>query len=75
MNADTTDWAHEYSMWLASAAYGRAQVTGDLTEAKTLLPALEKQFHGWDKQYNAALGLYWSVPVWDAMEFSASSYA
>lgn len=75
VNADTTDWAHEYSMWLASAAYGRAQVTGDLTEVQTLLPALEKQFHGWDKQYDAALGLYWSVPVWDAMEFSASSYA
>ncbi|MGI8416438.1 MAG: MGH1-like glycoside hydrolase domain-containing protein [Nakamurella sp.] len=70
-----TDWAHEYSMWLASAAYQRAEVTGDLTEVVNLLPALENQFHGWDNQYNATLGLYWSVPVWDAMEFSASSYA
>jgi len=75
VNADTTDWAHEYSMWLASAAYERAGVTGDTSQVVALLPQLKKQFDGWDKQYNAALGLYWSVPVWDAMEFSASSYA
>lgn len=74
VNADTTDWAHEYSFWLASAAYGRAQVSGDFSELEALLPQLERQYHGWDKQYNAQLGLYWSVPVWDAMELSASSY-
>jgi len=74
VNADTTDWAHEYSFWLASAAYGRAQVSGDLTEVTKLLPQLERQYRGWDKQFNPDLGLYWSVPVWDAMELSASSY-
>jgi len=74
VNADTTDWAHEYSFWLASAAYGRAQVSGDFSQLEALLPELERQYHGWDKQYNAQLGLYWSVPVWDAMELSASSY-
>ena len=74
VNADTTDWAHEYSFWLASAAYGRAQVSGDFSQLEALLPQLERQYHGWDKQYNAQLGLYWSVPVWDAMELSASSY-
>ena len=74
VNPDTTDWAHEYSFWLASAAYGRAQVTGDYTQLEALLPQLKKQYHGWDHQFNARLGLYWSVPVWDAMELSASSY-
>jgi len=74
VNADTTDWSHEYSFWLASAAYGRAQVTGDFSQLTALLPQLEKQYTGWDKQFNADLGLYWSVPVWDAMELSASSY-
>jgi len=73
-NPDTTDWAHEYSFWLASAAVGRAQVSGGFSELKTLLPQLQGQYHGWDKQFNAELGLYWSVPVWDAMELSASSY-
>lgn len=74
VNKDTTDWAHEYSFWLASAAYQRAQVTGDFSELTALLPQLTKQYRGWDGQFNAQLGLYWSVPVWDAMELSASSY-
>lgn len=75
VNADTTDWAHEYSFWLASAAYGQAEVSGDFSQLRTLLPQLVNQYRGWDKQLNAQIGLYWSVPVWDAMEFSASSYA
>lgn len=75
VNADTSDWAHEYSVWLATAAYQQAQVTGDFSRLRTLLPALVRQYRGWDKQFDASLGLYWSVPVWDAMEFSASSYA
>jgi hypothetical protein len=74
VNADTTDWAHEYSMWLATAAYQQAEVTGDFSHLKTLLPQLVRQYRGWDKQFDEQLGLYWSVPVWDAMEFSASSY-
>jgi hypothetical protein len=74
VNADTTDWAHEYSVWLATSAYGQAQVTGDFGPLRDLLPALVRQYRGWDKQFDADLGLYWSVPVWDAMEFSASSY-
>ncbi|WP_377273596.1 discoidin domain-containing protein [Peterkaempfera sp. SMS 1(5)a] len=74
VNADTTDWAHEYSFWAASAAYARAQVTGDFGQLVKLLPELKRQYRGWDKQYTPELGLYWSVPVWDAMEFSASSY-
>lgn len=74
VNPDTTDWAHEYSVWLASSAYGQAQVTGDFAPLRELLPALVRQYRGWDKQFDAGLGLYWSVPVWDAMEFSASSY-
>ena len=74
-NADTTDWAHEYSFWLASAAYQRAQVTGDFSGLTALLPQLEQQYHG--------AGISSSTPAWgctgrcrcgDAMEFSASSY-
>ncbi|ROS75262.1 LamG-like jellyroll fold domain-containing protein [Cellulomonas sp. PhB143] len=72
-NPDTTDWAHQYSFWVASAAYGRAKVTGDLDGLADLLPELKKQYAGWDGQFDEDLGLYWSVPVWDAMELSASS--
>lgn len=74
VNADTGDWAHEYSFWLASAAYGQAQVTGDFGPLERMLPDLIRQYRGWDNQYSSTLGLYWSVPVWDAMEFSVSSY-
>ncbi len=73
-NASTTDWAHEYSIWLASAVLGQAEVTGDTAAATRLLPELERQYQGWNSQYNSQLGLYWQVPVWDGMEYSASSY-
>jgi hypothetical protein len=73
-NSNTTDWAHEYSIWLASSVLWQAEVTGDTSAAASLLPELERQYQGWNSQYNSQLGLYWQVPVWDGMEYSASSY-
>jgi hypothetical protein len=73
-NAGTTDWAHEYSIWLASAVLWQAEVSGDTAAATRLLPELERQYQGWNSQYDSQLGLYWQVPVWDGMEYSASSY-
>jgi hypothetical protein len=74
LNASTTDWAHEYSFWAASAAYADAEVTGDWSFAKSLEGALIRQYDGWKGQFNPQLGLYWQVPVWDATELTASSY-
>jgi hypothetical protein len=74
VNKNTTDWAHEYSFWAATAVLERAKVTGDLAFATKLLPQLIKFYDTWSPQYNQQLGLYWQTPVWDAMEFSASSY-
>jgi hypothetical protein len=68
------DWAHEYSFWAASAVYAQAAATGDWGFAGRLLPALEHQYAGWDSHYDAGLGLYWQVPVWDAKEFSPATY-
>jgi hypothetical protein len=73
-NSNTSDWAHEYSIWLASAVLWQAEVSGDSAAATRLLPELERQYQGWNSQYNSQLGLYWQVPVWDGMEYSASSY-
>ncbi len=73
-NPDTADWAHEYSFWAASAVWQVYLATGDLDFAGGQLPQLVKQYRGWDNHFNASLGLYWQVPVWDATEFSPASY-
>ncbi|WP_433440802.1 MGH1-like glycoside hydrolase domain-containing protein [Nonomuraea sp. CA-141351] len=74
LNKDTDDWAHEYAWWAADAAYQRYLVTGDASFVENLLPDLVRQYDKWGGQYDKDLGLYWSVPVWDAMEYTASSY-
>ncbi len=74
-NPHATDWAHQYSFWCATAAYQRALVTGDWDFLAPLLPELVRQWERWARQYDSQLGLYWQVPVWDGMEYSASSYA
>ena len=75
LGKDTTDWAHQYSFWAVDAAVARAQVTGDFRFLTNRMPELERQYRKWnDKHFNRDLGLYWQTPVWDAMEFTASSY-
>ncbi|KAM0264973.1 hypothetical protein ACHAQJ_000489 [Trichoderma viride] len=73
-NLDTSDWAHEYSFWAASAVWRQYLVTGDGDFAIGQLDNLVKQYQGWDNHFNADLGLYWQVPVWDATECTAASY-
>ncbi|KAK4040402.1 carbohydrate-binding module family 13 protein [Parachaetomium inaequale] len=74
VNLDASDWAHEYSFWAASAVWRQYLVTGDRDFAVGQLDNLVKQYRGWDNHFNADLGLYWQVPVWDATECSAASY-
>ncbi|MBU2666874.1 discoidin domain-containing protein [Actinoplanes bogorensis] len=75
LNKNTTDWAHQYSFWAVDAAVARAEVTGDWKFLTDRMPALEKQYQGWKKtNFDASRGVYWQTPVWDAMEFTASSY-
>lgn len=70
-----SDWADEYSNWLVYAAWEQALVTGDLSSLEAMEPALIKQYDSWSGHLDQATGLYWQLPVWDAMEQSASSYA
>ncbi len=74
LNENTTDWAHQYSFWAADAVLARASVDGRWGFAVDRLPELEKQWAVWAPQFDSKLGLYWQVPVWDAMEYTASSY-
>jgi len=74
VNANTSDWAHEYSFWAGSAVWQQYLSTGDSAFATALEAALVRQYRGWDPQFNGTLGLYWQVPVWDATELSPASY-
>ncbi len=74
LGKDTTDWAHQYSFWVADAALAKAEIDGRIDQATARLSALERQWRRWSPQYNKSLGLYWQTPVWDAMEYTASSY-
>ncbi len=74
VNADTTDWAHEYSFWAASAVWQQYLAAGDAAFTAAQEPALIRQYAGWENHFDSTLGLYWQVPVWDATEYSASSY-
>ncbi|WP_406601750.1 MGH1-like glycoside hydrolase domain-containing protein [Lentzea sokolovensis] len=74
LNKNTTDWAHQYSFWAADAVAARAAVDGRSRFATDRLPELVRQWQRWSPQLNQDLGLYWQTPVWDAMEYTASSY-
>ncbi|MEU1534634.1 MGH1-like glycoside hydrolase domain-containing protein [Streptomyces fagopyri] len=74
VNADTSDWAHEYSFWAADAVWQQMLATGDRSFATSQLASLVEQYNGWGDHFNQGLGLYWQAPVWDATEYSASSY-
>ncbi|MFD4635874.1 discoidin domain-containing protein [Lentzea sp. NPDC058436] len=74
LNKNTTDWAHQYSFWAADAVAARAAVDGRSGFATDRLPELVRQWQRWSPQFNQDMGLYWQTPVWDAMEYTASSY-
>jgi hypothetical protein len=74
VNATTSDWAHEYSFWAASAVWQQYLAAGDLSFTGAQEANLVKQYRGWDNHYDSSLGLYWQVPVWDATEYTPASY-
>ncbi|WP_229693085.1 MGH1-like glycoside hydrolase domain-containing protein [Lentzea pudingi] len=74
LNKNTTDWSHQYSFWAADAVAARAAVDGRSRFATDRLPELVRQWERWSPQFNQDLGLYWQTPVWDAMEYTVSSY-
>ncbi|MFE6487862.1 discoidin domain-containing protein [Streptomyces sp. NPDC057757] len=74
LNKNTTDWAHQYSFWIADAVVARASTDGRWDHALGLLDVLERQWERWAPQFDDTVGLYWQTPVWDAMEYTASSH-
>lgn len=75
LGENSYDWAHQYSFWAVDAALARAEVSGDFGYLMDRLPDLERQYQRWKPtNFDTATGLYWQTPVWDAMEYTASSY-
>ena len=67
-------YAHHFSAdWLDDAVLARAKVNGDMDFAGKLLPELIIQYDGWNKHFDADMGLYWSIPSYDAMEYEVAS--
>lgn len=66
--------AHQYSFWAADAYYARYLVNGDAEFLKGQQANLVRQYNEWSNNFDAARGLYWQYPVWDASEFTISSY-
>jgi hypothetical protein len=66
--------AHQYSFWAADAYYARYLVNGDAGFLTAQQANLVRQYNEWSGNFDSARGLYWQFPVWDASEYTISSY-
>ena len=65
---------YAYTSWLAENVWSLNKVHRNDTYATELLSELVKYYEHYEEmQFNSRLGLFWSAPVWDAMERTASS--
>ncbi len=65
-----------YSFWAADSVYQLFLATGDRNLAIGLLPALERNYRGWETTHQDANGLFWQIDDRDGMEdtISGSGY-
>lgn len=64
---------HQYSEWVADAAYNAFLVNGDKAFITSQLQGLAKIYYDWSDHFVSELGLYHISPEWDAQEYSAAS--
>lgn len=63
---------HNFSSWLQNAVYNRYLVTPDKNFIQNNLPALDSDYHQWEKERQLPDGKFWQYDVKDAMEESIS---
>jgi len=63
---------HQFSGWLAAAAYDRWLADGDRTKLLDLLDALVLDYRAWEAERLTPGGLFWQRDVSDGMESSIS---
>lgn len=61
-----------YSSWSLDAVYNRYLVNKDKNFVTDLLPDLEADYNGWEKEKRLSNGLFWQYDVRDAMEETIS---
>jgi hypothetical protein len=64
--------SHNFSSWLAAAAYDRYLVNSDKTFVTHLLPDLVTDYRLWESERRLPSGLFWQHDVKDGMEESIS---
>ena len=77
----------QYSFWIADSYYARYLVNADQNFLTNFLDRLDTNYQAWATPsnlntttgrygtgYDSGVGLYYQTPVWDAMEYSLSSY-
>ena len=62
------------TFWAASSYYDRYLVNGDAAALKSYQQGLTDEYNRWSDHYDATLGLYWTIPWEDAMEYDSASY-
>jgi len=71
---DNTDSGnHQFSEWIADAAYNTFLLNGDKEFIKSQLDGFVKAYDKWIDHFEPKLGLYFISPEWDAQEYSAAS--
>ncbi len=63
---------HNFSSWLQNAIYNRYLVSPDKSFIQYNLPALDSDYHQWEKERQLRDGKFWQYDVKDAMEESIS---
>lgn len=63
---------HNFSSWLQNAVYNRYLVNPDKNFIQNNLPALDSDYHQWEKERQLPDGKFWQYDVKDAMEESIS---
>jgi hypothetical protein len=63
---------HQFSGWVAAAAYDRFVVTGDDRILVELLDSFVADYQAWERERQLADGLFWQYDVADGMEESIS---
>ncbi|KAI1383717.1 Six-hairpin glycosidase-like protein [Hypoxylon trugodes] len=66
--------ALQYTQWILDAMSRRAMVTGDSRFLATQLDDMVRLWNEWDQVFDAAAGLYYYQPVWDAQELSLPGF-